>query len=83
MAAMGEAGVDGNIGDMLGKLKFNSKGHEDRYHLAHVLPLHNLEDPWPEKHLRERIWRSVAGARERCKHEWMRKALDRLILNMD
>ncbi|XP_031498675.1 nudix hydrolase 17, mitochondrial-like [Nymphaea colorata] len=80
--AMEEAGVEGLVETQLGIWTFNSKGSKGGERVAHVFPLKvtNLQDHWPEKEFRERRWVSVEDARKRCKHPWMSKALDQLIM---
>ncbi|KAF3786862.1 Diphosphoinositol polyphosphate phosphohydrolase 2 [Nymphaea thermarum] len=56
--ALEEAGVRGDIGDLLGEWIFKSKSHKDTYRVGYMFPLHVTEqlDWWPEKNVRERKW---------------------------
>ncbi|ERM95843.1 hypothetical protein AMTRI_Chr04g185230 [Amborella trichopoda] len=72
--ALEEAGVQGKIEKRLARWTSKSKR-------GYMFPLRVTEqlDHWPEKHIRERMWVSVAEAREMCKYPWMMKALDQLV----
>ncbi|KAL8127549.1 nudix hydrolase 18, mitochondrial-like isoform X1 [Apium graveolens] len=75
-----EAGVKGIVEEELGQWSFKSKGN-DAFYEGHMFPLYVKEqmELWPEKHIRQRVWMSVAEAKEACQHWWMREALDRLV----
>ncbi|XP_028767144.1 nudix hydrolase 17, mitochondrial-like [Neltuma alba] len=75
-----EAGVIGIVEAQLGQWSFISKRH-GTYYEGHMFPLFVKEqlDLWPEKHVRRRLWMSVAEAREVCQHWWMKEALDILV----
>uniref|UniRef100_A0A2P2KDF6 Uncharacterized protein MANES_02G077800 n=1 Tax=Rhizophora mucronata TaxID=61149 RepID=A0A2P2KDF6_RHIMU len=75
-----EAGVRGIVECELGKWRFRSKS-DDTYHEGYMFPLLVQEqlDFWPEKNVRQRIWMSVAEAKEACQHWWMKEALDVLV----
>uniref|UniRef100_A0A2N9HB29 Nudix hydrolase domain-containing protein n=1 Tax=Fagus sylvatica TaxID=28930 RepID=A0A2N9HB29_FAGSY len=76
-----EAGVRGNVERKLGKWTFISKRYGKCYE-GHMFPLlvkEQLDDLWPEKNVRRRIWMSAAQAREVCQHGWMKEALDVLV----
>ncbi|XP_031492075.1 nudix hydrolase 17, mitochondrial-like [Nymphaea colorata] len=79
--ALEEAGVRGDIGDLLGEWIFKSKSHKDTYRVGYMFPLHVTEqlDWWPEKNVRERKWVTVGEARVSCEYMWMREALELLI----
>ncbi|CAK9154307.1 unnamed protein product [Ilex paraguariensis] len=78
--ALEEAGVLGNVECQLGMWSFKSKSL-GTYHEGHMFPLHVTEelDLWPEQNIRERVWMTVAEAREVCLHWWMKEALDILV----
>ncbi|KAF7808626.1 nudix hydrolase 17, mitochondrial-like [Senna tora] len=75
-----EAGVIGIVESQLGQWSFISKRY-GTYYEGHMFPLFVKEqlDLWPEKHVRRRVWMSVAEAREVCQHWWMKEALDILV----
>ncbi|XP_054789992.1 nudix hydrolase 18, mitochondrial-like isoform X1 [Prosopis cineraria] len=76
-----EAGVRGIVEQgKLGKWSFKSKTH-DSFYEGYMFPLLVQEqlEFWPEQNVRDRIWMSVAEAREVCRHWWMKDALDRLV----
>lgn len=75
-----EAGVMGNVEHELGKWNFLSKSRGTFYE-GYMFPLLVTEqlELWPEKDVRQRIWMSVAEAREACRHGWMKEALDILV----
>ncbi|XP_050226421.1 nudix hydrolase 18, mitochondrial-like [Mercurialis annua] len=81
---MEEAGVRGIVEYQLGKWSFKSKTH-DTYYEGYMFPLHVQEilEFWPEKNARQRIWMSVADARDCCQHWWMKEALDRLVRRLE
>ncbi|KAK4283381.1 hypothetical protein QN277_000335 [Acacia crassicarpa] len=75
-----EAGVEGDVQNMLGKWRYKSK-RQSVLHEGYMFPLlvnKQLED-WPEKNIRKRTWMSVSEAKEICPHAWMKEALDELI----
>uniref|UniRef100_A0A5B7AQ68 Putative Nudix hydrolase 17 n=1 Tax=Davidia involucrata TaxID=16924 RepID=A0A5B7AQ68_DAVIN len=75
-----EAGVLGNVESELGKWSFKSKSR-GTYREGYMFPLLVTEqlDLWPEKNVRQRVWMTVAEAREVCQHGWMKEALDVLV----
>ncbi|CAN6478170.1 unnamed protein product [Victoria cruziana] len=79
--ALEEAGVRGDIGDLLGEWIVKSKGHKDTYRVGYMFPLRVTEqlDWWPEKHVRERKWVTIGEARMSCQQLWMKEALELLI----
>lgn len=72
-----EAGVLGDVQHELGKWSYKSKSR-GVYHEGCMFPLFVTEqlDLWPEKNFRQRVWMSVAEAKEVCPHWWMKEALD-------
>ncbi|KAJ8762994.1 hypothetical protein K2173_023199 [Erythroxylum novogranatense] len=74
-----EAGVQGTLECQLGKWRFKSRTDDTCYE-GYMFPLlvKKQLDVWPEKNYRQRIWMSVAEAREVCQHWWMKEALNRL-----
>ncbi|KAK6127248.1 hypothetical protein DH2020_039011 [Rehmannia glutinosa] len=73
--AMEEAGVRGDL---------VSKTLQDEYSpeglcKAAMYALHVTEEleSWPEKSHRERSWLTIPQAIERCRHAWMREALEK------
>ncbi|XP_054814977.1 nudix hydrolase 16, mitochondrial-like [Prosopis cineraria] len=81
--AIEEAGVRGELKDFLGFYEFRSKTHQDEFSpeglcKAAMFALHVKEEleSWPEQSTRNRSWLTVPEAFERCRHEWMRDALD-------
>ncbi|KAB1205817.1 Nudix hydrolase 17, mitochondrial [Morella rubra] len=75
-----EAGVRGNVQCELGKWTFISRRYGTCYE-GYMFPMLVEEqlDLWPEKNVRRRIWMTAAEAREVCRHEWMKEALDKLV----
>uniref|UniRef100_A0A5B7AL88 Putative Nudix hydrolase 17 n=1 Tax=Davidia involucrata TaxID=16924 RepID=A0A5B7AL88_DAVIN len=75
-----EAGVLGNVECELGTWSFKSKSC-GTYHEGHMFPMLVTEqlDLWPEKNVRQRVWMTVAEAKEVCQHWWMKEALDKLV----
>lgn len=86
--AMEEAGVLGNVQELVGTFEFKSKRQKNEFSLegncrAHIfvlLVMEELED-WPEKNTRRRQWLTVDKALEQCRHEWMQNALRKWILD--
>ncbi|PIM97226.1 hypothetical protein CDL12_30306 [Handroanthus impetiginosus] len=81
---MEEAGVRGELVHFLGSYPFKSKTLLDEFSpeglcKAAMYALHVKEelDSWPEKSLRERSWLTIPEAIERCRHPWMREALEK------
>ncbi|XP_010693344.2 nudix hydrolase 16, mitochondrial isoform X1 [Beta vulgaris subsp. vulgaris] len=80
--AVEEAGVRGDLMDLLGYYKFKSKTHQDEFcpeglckaAMFALLVKEELES-WPEQSTRNRIWLSVPEAAQSCRHAWMRVAL--------
>ena len=69
--------------DFLGYYEFRSKTHQDEFSpeglcKAAMFALLVKEElvSWPEQSTRNRSWLTVPDASERCRHEWMRVALD-------
>ncbi|KAM7515870.1 hypothetical protein LguiA_005453 [Lonicera macranthoides] len=79
-----EAGVSGIVEGVLGKWIFKTKSQDDAYNEGYMFPLLVTEqlDFWPEKDTRQRIWLSVADAKEVCMHWWMKEALDLLVTRL-
>ncbi|KAK6151339.1 hypothetical protein DH2020_013974 [Rehmannia glutinosa] len=82
--AMEEAGVRGDLVHCLGCYPFKSKTLQDEYSpeglcKAAMYALHVTEEleSWPEKSHRERSWLTIPQAIERCRHAWMREALEK------
>ncbi|CAD5165900.1 nudix hydrolase 17, mitochondrial-like [Musa acuminata AAA Group] len=78
--ALEEAGVQGNVEGKLGKWRYKSRTY-DAYHEGIMFPMNVTQElgDWPEMHLRERKWVTVAEAKEGCQHPWMKEALERLV----
>ncbi|CAK0787021.1 hypothetical protein CVIRNUC_010237 [Coccomyxa viridis] len=77
-----EAGVRGRLeAPMLGRFRY--MGKPDKMHTApvkciiHMFVMHVAEelDVWPEMAQRQRFWLSVEEACTKCRHPWMREAL--------
>ena len=69
--------------DFLGCYEFRSKTHQDEFSpeglcKAAMFALFVKEElgSWPEQSTRNRSWLTVPEAFERCRHEWMRVALN-------
>ncbi|CAM8957987.1 unnamed protein product [Rhodiola kirilowii] len=80
--AMEEAGVRGELMDLLGHYYFRSKTHQDEFSpegtcKAAMFPLLVTEqlDSWPEQNSRSRIWLTIPEASESCRHAWMKDVL--------
>ncbi|KAK4797439.1 hypothetical protein SAY86_029765 [Trapa natans] len=80
--AIEEAGVKGDLKDLLGHYDFKSKTFQDEFCpeglcKAAMFALFVKEelDSWPEQSIRERSWLTIPEAVERCRHPWMREAL--------
>ncbi|URD78014.1 Nudix hydrolase [Musa troglodytarum] len=78
--ALEEAGVQGNVERKLGRWRYKSRTYE-AYYEGILFPMNVTVELgyWPEMHLRERKWVTVAEAKEGCRHPWMREALERLV----
>ncbi|URD74816.1 Nudix hydrolase [Musa troglodytarum] len=78
--ALEEAGVQGNVERKLGRWRYKSRTY-DAYYEGTMFPLNVTEElgDWPEMHVRQRKWVTVAEAREGCQHPWMKEALERLV----
>ncbi|CAL9150059.1 unnamed protein product [Musa hybrid cultivar] len=78
--ALEEAGVQGNVEGKLGKWRYKSRTY-DAYHEGIMFPMNVTQElgDWPEMHLRQRKWVTVAEAKEGCQHPWMKEALERLV----
>ncbi|XP_074569099.1 nudix hydrolase 17, mitochondrial-like [Curcuma longa] len=78
--AMEEAGVRGTIEGRIGTWVYKSRTYEAHYQ-AIMFPMKITEElaQWPEMHQRQRAWVSIAEAKERCQHWWMKEALDRMV----
>ncbi|CAL5229228.1 g12512 [Coccomyxa viridis] len=77
-----EAGVRGKLEvPMLGKFRY--MGKPDKQHTApvkciiHMFVMHVADElpVWPEMAQRQRFWLSVEEACAKCRHPWMREAL--------
>ncbi|KAJ1698855.1 hypothetical protein LUZ63_007367 [Rhynchospora breviuscula] len=78
--AMEEAGVLGTLQGELGIWNYISKRYNVVYEgQMYALKVTNELCQWPEMHVRNRKWVSVAEAREGCQHKWMTDALDKLV----
>lgn len=84
--ALEEAGVKGTIEGSLGSWDFLSTRHQKdrnvegwRKGYMFVLAVTEQLDSWPEKDARQRKWVTVKEAREQCKLDWMRLALDKFV----
>lgn len=77
--AVEEAGVQGNVEDVLGHWKYKSRRY-DKIYEGIMFPLHVTEElpNWAEMDVRKRRWVTVAEMREGCQHWWMVEALDEL-----
>ncbi|KAL9239926.1 hypothetical protein vseg_014197 [Gypsophila vaccaria] len=80
--AVEEAGVRGDLMDLLGYYKFKSKTHQDEYcpeglckAAMFALQVKEELESWPEQSTRNRFWLSVPEAAKSCRHAWMRVAL--------
>ncbi|RRT63358.1 hypothetical protein B296_00037554 [Ensete ventricosum] len=64
----------------LGRWRYKSRTY-DSYYEGIMFPLNVTEElgDWPEMHVRQRKWVTVAEAREGCQHPWMKEALERLV----
>ncbi|GLT81054.1 hypothetical protein SLA2020_524620 [Shorea laevis] len=81
--AIEEAGVRGDLMDFLGYYHFKSKTHQDEFSpeglcKAAMFALFVKEEleSWPEMSTRTRTWLTVPEAMDRCRHSWMRDALE-------
>ncbi|XP_043718787.1 nudix hydrolase 16, mitochondrial-like isoform X1 [Telopea speciosissima] len=76
--ALEEAGVRGELMDLLGHYHFKSKfSHEGVCKAAMFALLVKEElESWPEQSIRQRKWLAVPEAVEHCRHAWMREALE-------
>lgn len=81
--ALEEAGVRGDLKHFLGCYLFKSKTLQDEScpeglcKAAMFALLVKEELPsWPEQSTRERSWLTIPEAIERCRHPWMREALE-------
>ncbi|KNA22777.1 hypothetical protein SOVF_031300 [Spinacia oleracea] len=80
--AVEEAGVRGDLMDLLGYYKFKSKTHQDEFcpeglckaAMFAMLVKEELES-WPEQSTRSRFWLTIPEAAQSCRHAWMRVAL--------
>uniref|UniRef100_A0A7N0T6M4 Nudix hydrolase domain-containing protein n=2 Tax=Kalanchoe fedtschenkoi TaxID=63787 RepID=A0A7N0T6M4_KALFE len=80
--AVEEAGVRGELMDLLGYYYFKNKTQQDEFSpegscKAAIFALLVKEelDSWPEQNMRVRIWLPISEAGERCRHAWMKDAL--------
>ncbi|XP_078444788.1 nudix hydrolase 18, mitochondrial-like [Wolffia australiana] len=82
--AMEEAGVEGDVENLLGKWRYKSKS-QDMYKVGFMFPLNVTDEllQWPEMQTRRRKWVTAAEAREKCKEAWMKEALDRLVKRLE
>ncbi|KAL5732536.1 hypothetical protein ACOSQ2_032228 [Xanthoceras sorbifolium] len=81
--AIEEAGVRGELMDLLGYYDFKSKSHKDEFSpeglcKAAMFALFVKEElkSWPEQCTRIRSWVTIPAAVESCRHAWMREALE-------
>ncbi|KAL6839096.1 hypothetical protein ACP4OV_031150 [Aristida adscensionis] len=80
--AIEEAGVRGDIVELLGFYDFKSRKHKDEFSpegmcRAAVFALHVKEElaAWPEKDTRQRNWLTIPEAIKRSRHPWVQEAL--------
>ncbi|CAL5420680.1 unnamed protein product [Camellia sinensis] len=81
--ALEEAGVRGDLLHFLGYYKFKSKTLQDEFSpeglckasMFALLVKEELQS-WPEQSTRQRTWLTIPEAIERCRHPWMREALE-------
>ncbi|KAK1571282.1 hypothetical protein Q3G72_014476 [Acer saccharum] len=81
--AIEEAGVRGELMDLLGYYDFKSKSHKDEFSpeglcraaMFGLLVKEELKS-WPEQRTRMRSWLTISAAVENCRHAWMREALE-------
>lgn len=69
-----EAGVRGELQDV-GSFEFIGKTSVRKCAYVFVMNVTEELAVWPEKDLRQRVWCTVEDAITRCRHEWMRSAL--------
>lgn len=81
--AIEEAGVKGDLLDLLGYYNFKSKTLQDEFSpeglcRAAMFALHVKEELpcWPEQSTRRRSWLTIPEALNCCRHAWMRKAIE-------
>lgn len=81
--AIEEAGVRGDLMHSLGEYKFKSKTLQDESSpeglckaTMFALLVKEELDSWPEQNVRERSWLTIPEAIQRCRHSWMREALE-------
>lgn len=81
--AVEEAGVRGDLLHFLGYYCFKSKTLQDEFcpeglckAAMFVLLVKEELQFWPEQSTRQRSWLSIPEAMDRCRHQWMRKALE-------
>lgn len=80
--AIEEAGVRGDLMDLVGYYHFKSKTHQDELNpegvcRAAMFALFVKEEleSWPEQSTRNRTWLTIEEATGRCRHAWMSEAL--------
>ncbi|KAM0842432.1 hypothetical protein ACQ4PT_058380 [Festuca glaucescens] len=80
--AIEEAGVRGDLVQLLGFYDFKSKTHQDEFCpegmcTAAVFALHVKEElvSWPEQSTRQRSWLNVPEAAARSRYPWVQEAL--------
>uniref|UniRef100_A0A803QPL1 Nudix hydrolase domain-containing protein n=1 Tax=Cannabis sativa TaxID=3483 RepID=A0A803QPL1_CANSA len=81
--AVEEAGVRGDLLHFLGYYSFKSKTLQDEFcpeglckaAMFALLVKEELQF-WPEQSTRQRSWLTIPEAMERCRHQWMRMALE-------
>ena len=78
-----EAGVVGDIEWQVGSFHFQSKraktkGYADGACVCcmYVMRVRKVKDDWPEMKKRERRWLTYEDALAKCRHPWMRSALE-------
>ncbi|KAJ4720402.1 Nudix hydrolase 16, mitochondrial-like protein [Melia azedarach] len=81
--AIEEAGVRGELMDLLGHYQFKSKTHQDEFSpeglckaAMFALFVNEELESWPEQSTRQRSWLTIPDAVESCRHPWMREALE-------
>ncbi|KAM7265515.1 hypothetical protein ACFE04_003198 [Oxalis oulophora] len=87
--AVEEAGVRGDLKELIGTYNFKSKTHKDEFCpqglcRSSMFPLNVKEEleSWPEQSIRSRKWLRVPEALENCRHAWMKEALEKWLADM-
>lgn len=71
-----------NLQDLLEEYEFKSKNHQDEFSpegvckaAMHALYVKEELESWPEQETRARTWLTNPEALEKCRHTWMKCAL--------